>query len=65
MSSLDVNGAEFVGTGRANLTGGASTITAPKDVVKILDLDEDGRDIAYFKVEGAILLVPQSEVGLR
>ena len=55
----------FVGTGRANLTGGAATITAPKAVVEILALGDEGRDIAYFEDEGKIILVRQSEVGIR
>ena len=55
----------FVGTGRANLTGGTATVTTPKEVVEILDIGEDGRDLAYFEEDGKIILVHQSEVALR
>lgn len=56
---------EFVGTGRANLSGGAATITTPKEVAEMLGLGEDGLDIAYFERDGQIIIVPQSEVTLR
>lgn len=56
---------EFVGTGRANLTGGAATVTTPKEVAEILNLDDNGRDVAYFEDDGRIILVPASEVGFR
>lgn len=53
---------EMIGTGRANLSGGAATITAPKTVVEVLGLGDDGRDIVYFEDGGKIILVPRSEV---
>jgi hypothetical protein len=55
----------FIGTGRANLTGGTATITTPKEVVELLDIGEDGRDLVYFEDEGKIILVPSEEVTLR
>lgn len=54
--------ATFIGTGRANLSGGSATITTPKDVAELLGLGDDGLDVAYFEKDGRIIMVPSSEV---
>lgn len=56
---------QFVGTGRANTSGGAMTLTAPQRVRDLLDLDDDGLDVVYFERDGRIIVVPESEVSLR
>ena len=55
----------MVGTGRANLTGGAATITMPKTVVELWDIDENGRDVVWFTDGTRLFAVPQDEVTVR
>lgn len=54
---------EFKGTGRANFTGGGATLTVPKDAaVEVFDLDDDGKDVAYFVDGDKLVMVPRENV---
>jgi len=52
----------MVGTGRVNKTGGAGTITLPKDVLELWDIDENGRDVVWFTNGSRLYAVPKTEV---
>lgn len=38
----------MLGTGRMNLTGGTATITMPKTVLDLWDIEEHGKDMVWF-----------------
>lgn len=54
--------ARMVGSGRANLTGGAATITMPQEVVEKWDIDENGKDVVWFEDGPRLFAVPRSAV---
>lgn len=57
---------EFVGTGRANFTGGGATLTVPKDAAReVFDLGEEGADVAYFVEDDKLVMVPRGQVTIN
>lgn len=52
----------MVGTGRINQTGGAGTITMPKDVLALWDVDENGKDVVWFTDDKRLYAVPKERV---
>lgn len=59
---IDDDEFQFVGTGRANYTGGGATVTVPRKAVEeVFDLDGSGGvDVAYF-TDGERLVLAKSE----
>jgi len=54
----------MVGTGRVNKTGGAGTITLPKDVLELWDIDENGKDVVWFTDNSRLYAVPKTRVSV-
>ena len=52
----------MLGTGRMNETGGAATITMPKEATDLWNLDENGLDVVWFKDNTRLFAVPKSAV---
>jgi hypothetical protein len=55
---------QMLGTGRMNRTGGAATITMPKEAVEEYDIGENGIDVVWFSDGTRLFAVPKSEVGV-
>lgn len=55
---------QMLGTGRMNHTGGAATITMPKEAVEEYDVGENGRDVVWFFDGNRVFAVPKSKVGV-
>lgn len=58
-------GEEFIGTGRMNRTGGGTTITAPKKMREIWDIDENGLDVAWFYDGKRLFATRQSDISVE
>ncbi|MFB6198353.1 MAG: AbrB/MazE/SpoVT family DNA-binding domain-containing protein [Halobacteriaceae archaeon] len=56
---------ELIGTGRINETGGAGTMTIPKDVREKFGAEKgNGVDVAFFMENGTLIVKKASEVEL-